>query len=124
MQAGFNYAPKPQQQSVVLFRSTDRMSLVMTQVDKYSQWDAITCGGLREIVVPGSHDQVLQPSAVSVVAAEIRDMLPPDSNRESPKKRSSLKSIVDSVLRKGLRRVVRTMPPLMSDVTGNQKIRL
>ena len=85
MQAGFNYAPKPQQQSVVLFRSTDRMSLVMTQVDKYSQWDAITCGGLREIVVPGSHDQVLQPSAVSVVAAEIRDMLPPDSNRESPK---------------------------------------
>ena len=75
MRAGFKYAPAPQRQSVVQFRSTDPMSLVMTQVDKYTQWESITCGGMREIAVPGRHDEVLQPPAVAIVAAKISAML-------------------------------------------------
>jgi len=75
MQASFKYAPDPHPQSVIQFRSTERMSLLMTQVDKYSQWETITCGGIREIVVPGSHHEVLQPPAVETVAATLRDML-------------------------------------------------
>ena len=75
MQAGFKYAPAPQKQSVIQFRSTDPMSLLMSQVDKYSQWEDITCGGLREIMVPGSHDEVLLPPTIDVVAAKISAML-------------------------------------------------
>ena len=75
MQAGFKYAPASQKQSVIQFRSTDPMSLLMSQVDKYSQWEDITCGGLREIMVPGSHDEVLLPPAIDVVAAKISAML-------------------------------------------------
>ena len=82
MQAGFKYAPAPQSQSVVQFRSTAPMSLLMTQVDKYTQWESITCGGLREIAVPGSHDEVLQPPAVEIVAANISAMLQQASTRQ------------------------------------------
>ena len=77
MQASYKYSPAPHQQSVLQFRATDRMSLVMTQVDKYSQWKDITCGGLQEIIVPGDHNEVLQPPAVEVVAENIRAMLQP-----------------------------------------------
>ena len=75
MRAGCKYAPAPQRQSVVQFRSTDPMSLMMTQVDKYTQWESITCGGMREVTVPGRHDEVLQPPAVEIVATNISAML-------------------------------------------------
>ena len=82
MRAGCKYAPAPQRQSVVQFRSTDPMSLMMTQVDKYTQWESITCGGMREVTVPGRHDEVLQPPAVEIVAANISAMLQQASTRQ------------------------------------------
>ena len=75
MGAGYKYSPTPQSQSVTQFRSTAPMSLLMTQVDKYTQWSSITCGGVREIEVPGRHDEILNRPAVDIVAANISDML-------------------------------------------------